>query len=93
MVSAVLKSFDGRNGVTRTANGPGTIFVDEGAPIRLLVAENLRRSSRVTALPSISVPTERRTWHRVSLCSSLGRDSGKVGPAIPCVGPRRRSSE
>ncbi|MBK6319936.1 MAG: hypothetical protein IPF51_14430 [Dehalococcoidia bacterium] len=38
VVSAVLESFDGRNGVTRTANGPGTIFVDEGAPIRLLVA-------------------------------------------------------
>jgi hypothetical protein len=24
--------------VTRTANGPGTLFVDEGAPIRLLGA-------------------------------------------------------
>lgn len=38
VVSAVLQSFDGRSGVTRTANGPGTLFVDEGAPIRLLGA-------------------------------------------------------
>lgn len=31
--SALLESFDGRNGVTKTATGPGTLFVDDGAPV------------------------------------------------------------
>jgi len=34
--SALLESFDGRNGVTKTSTGAGTLYVDEGAPIRLL---------------------------------------------------------
>ena len=34
--SALLESFDGREGVTRTANGPGTLFVAEGAPAWIL---------------------------------------------------------
>jgi hypothetical protein len=36
VVSAILESFDGRNGVTRTSTGPGTLYIDPGAPIRLL---------------------------------------------------------
>lgn len=36
VVSAILESFDGRNGITRTSTGPGTIYVDAGAPIRVL---------------------------------------------------------
>ena len=36
VVSAILESFDGRNGVTRTSTGPGTLYIDAGAPIRLL---------------------------------------------------------
>jgi hypothetical protein len=37
-VSAVLESFVGRDGVTKTSTGPGTLFVDDEAPIRLLRA-------------------------------------------------------
>ena len=50
VVSAVLESFDGRNGVTRTATGPGTLFVDDGAPVRLLrsgTAAEIRPGDRV----------------------------------------------
>jgi hypothetical protein len=36
VLSVLLESFDGRDGVTRTANGPGTLYVDDGAPLRLL---------------------------------------------------------
>jgi|GEM_PF-1047700 len=36
VLSVLLESFDGRNGVTKTANGPGTLYVDEGAPLRVL---------------------------------------------------------
>lgn len=36
VVSAILESFDGRKGVTKTAAGPGTLYVDPGAPIRVL---------------------------------------------------------
>lgn len=38
VVSALLESFDGRNGVTKTSTGPGTLFVDDSAAIRLLRA-------------------------------------------------------
>ena len=38
VVSALLESFDGRSGVTKTSTGPGTLFVDESASIRLLRA-------------------------------------------------------
>jgi len=31
--SALLESFDGRDGVTKTATGPGTLFVGDGAPV------------------------------------------------------------
>ena len=34
--SALLESFNGREGVTRTATGPGTLFVAAGAPAWLL---------------------------------------------------------
>jgi hypothetical protein len=34
--SVIMESFDGRNGVTRTSTGPGTLYVDEGASVRLL---------------------------------------------------------
>jgi len=36
VVSALLESFDGKSGVTKTSTGPGTLFVEDGAPIRLL---------------------------------------------------------
>ncbi len=36
VVSAILETFDGRNGVTNTSTGPGTIYIDPGAPVRLL---------------------------------------------------------
>jgi hypothetical protein len=36
VVSAILESFDGRNGVTRTSTGPGTIYIDPTAPVRML---------------------------------------------------------
>ncbi|MGE0600457.1 MAG: hypothetical protein AB7J35_15005 [Dehalococcoidia bacterium] len=36
VISELLESFDGRNGVTKTSTGPGTLYVDENAPIRLL---------------------------------------------------------
>ena len=36
VASSLLETFDGRNGVTKTSTGPGTLYVDEGAPIRLL---------------------------------------------------------
>jgi hypothetical protein len=36
VLSVLLESFDGRNGVTSTANGPGTLYVDPGAPVRLV---------------------------------------------------------
>ncbi len=36
VVSAVLESFDGRNGVTKTSTGPGTLYLDPGAPIRII---------------------------------------------------------
>ncbi|MGE3076193.1 MAG: hypothetical protein AB7N24_09955 [Dehalococcoidia bacterium] len=38
VISELLESFDGRNGVTKTSTGPGTLYVDENAPIRLLRA-------------------------------------------------------
>lgn len=40
VVSAVLESFDGRTGVTRTSTGPGTLFIDPGAPVRVLRSGN-----------------------------------------------------
>lgn len=36
VVSAVLETFDGRNGTTTTSTGPGTLYLDPGAPIRML---------------------------------------------------------
>ncbi len=36
VVSAVLESFDGRNGVTKTSTGAGTLYLDPGAPVRIL---------------------------------------------------------
>lgn len=36
VASALLKSFDGRNGVTQTSTGPGTLYVDAEAPVGLL---------------------------------------------------------
>ncbi len=35
-VSVLVESFDGRNGVTRTSTGPGTLYVDPEAPVRLV---------------------------------------------------------
>ncbi len=36
VLSVLLESFDGRNGVTATANGPGTLYIDPEAPVRLV---------------------------------------------------------
>ncbi len=36
VASVLMESFDGRNGVTKTSTGPGTLYVDESATIRLL---------------------------------------------------------
>lgn len=36
VVSAVLESFDGRNGVTKTSTGAGTLYLDPGSPIRMI---------------------------------------------------------
>lgn len=36
LVSAVLESFDGRNGVTKASTGAGTLYLDPGAPIRII---------------------------------------------------------
>jgi hypothetical protein len=50
VVSGILTSFDGRNGVTQTASGPGTLYVDAGAPVRLLrkgTAAEISPSDRV----------------------------------------------
>lgn len=41
VVSAVLESFDGRNGVTRSASGAGTLYLDPGAPVRMIEAGSL----------------------------------------------------
>jgi hypothetical protein len=38
VLSVVLESFDGRQGVTKTANGPGTLYIDDGAPLRVVRA-------------------------------------------------------
>lgn len=38
VLSVLLESFDGRDGVTRTANGPGTLYIDDGAPLRIVRA-------------------------------------------------------
>ena len=38
VLSVLLESFDGRDGVTQTANGPGTLYIDNGAPLRLVVS-------------------------------------------------------
>ena len=36
VLSVLLTSFDGRDGVTSTANGAGTLYIDPGAPVRLV---------------------------------------------------------
>ena len=36
VVSVLLESFDGRDGVTKTSTGAGTLYVDPDAPIRLI---------------------------------------------------------
>lgn len=38
VLSVLLESFDGRDGITQTANGPGTLYIDEGAPLRVVSA-------------------------------------------------------
>lgn len=53
VVSAILVTFDGRNGVTNTSTGPGTIYIDPGAPIRFLRA----------GLPSDIKPGDRVAFH------------------------------
>ena len=51
--SVIVDSFDGRNGVTRTSTGPGTLYVDEGASVRLL-----RRGT-----PAEIAPGDRLAFH------------------------------
>lgn len=36
VVSAVLESFDGRNGLTKSSAGAGTLYLDPGSPIRMI---------------------------------------------------------
>ncbi|MEO8538527.1 MAG: hypothetical protein ABI577_02215 [bacterium] len=36
VVSVILESFDGRNGVTQTSTGPGTLYIDADAPLRAI---------------------------------------------------------
>lgn len=36
VASAVLETFDGRNGKTKTSTGGGTLYIDPGAPIRVI---------------------------------------------------------